>query len=158
MIPLVWLTLLAASPVPDPCAMITKSEAQVLIGEPVASTSKEPPEPDEDTGAIQTSCTFMGKTKALVIAVLEFKSAAEATKAITAEFLKSQDEEAAPNIVDESGLGDRAYFSHTPRAAMMLARKGARAYVATVGGKLTAAGASYRGRLHTLVAAMAAKG
>ena len=158
MIPLFWLTLLAAAPIPDPCAMITKTEAQVLIGEPVTGTSKEPAEPDEDTGGIQTSCTFMGKTKALIVAVLEFKSAAEATKKITVEFLKSQDKEAAPTIVPEPGLGDRAFFGHTTHSAMMLAQKGARAYVATVGGRFTAATTTYRARLHTLVATMAAKG
>ena len=158
MIPLFWLTLLAATPVPDPCAMITKAEAQVLIGEPVTSTSKEPAEPDEDTGAIQTSCTFMGKTSALIIAVLEFKSAAEATKTITVEYLKKQDEEAAPTVVPEPGLGDRAFFGHTPHSAMMLAQKGARAYVATVSGRGTSATTAYRAKLHTLVAAMAAKG
>lgn len=158
MIPFVWLTLLAATPVPDPCAMITKAEAQVLIGESVTSTSKEPAEPDEDTGGIQTSCTFMGKTNALIIAVLEFKSAAEATKKITVEFLKKQDEEAAPNVVSEPGLGDRAFFGHTPHSAMMLAQKGNRAYVATVGGRLATAATAYRARLHSLLAAMAAKG
>ncbi len=158
MIPFVWLPLLAATPIPDPCALITKAEAQVLIGEPVTSTSKEPAEPDEDTGGIQTSCTFMGKTGALIIAVLEFKSAAEATKKITVEFLKKQDEEAAPTVAPEPGLGDRAFFGHTPRSAMMLAQKGARAYVATVGGRISAAPTTYRARLRTLVAAMAAKG
>ena len=132
------LALLGAPTLPSACTLMTKAEAQAYLTGPIAQVVPEEPAPDEDTGSVHTSCTFMARGLALVIAVDEFPSANAARKTMTAEYLKSQkggDEDAPPPTVEpESGLGDQAFYGHSEHAAMMVMVKGAHAYAAVFGG------------------------
>ena len=150
-----WLALLARPIIPDPCTLIAKADIQTFIGEPVATTAKADPEKDDDTGGTITTCTFMGKTKAVFVTVVEFKSAAEATKKITAQFITDKNE--GSTVESEPGLGDRAWFGRSPNAAMIVTQKGARAVAVGIGGPGQDA-SKYRATLHKLIAGVAAKG
>ena len=127
-----------APALPSACAVLSKAEAQAYVGEPIARVVPEEPEPDEETGSIHTTCTFMGESRALVISIDEFTTADAARKKMTAEYLKAQDtgddDDGPQKIEPESGLGDRAYYGQSPHAAMILMVKGARAYGAVLGG------------------------
>ena len=103
-----WLALLARPLIPDRCTLIAKANIQAFIGEPVANPSKADPDKDDDTGGTITTGTFMGTTKAVFVTVVEFKSAAEATKKITAQFITGKND--GSTVESEPGLGDRAWF------------------------------------------------
>ena len=109
---------------------------------------------------MHTTCTFMGKTKALVISLTEFKSAAAAAKKVTAEYLAKQDngdDDGPPaKIEPEGGLGDKAFYRRSAHAAMVLMLKGTRTYGAVLGGGLPA-GADPRASLRKIVVGVAAK-
>jgi hypothetical protein len=153
------LALLGAPALPSACSVMSRAEAQGYVGEPISQVIPEEPAPDEETGSLHTTCTYMGKARALVISIDEFKSADEAQKKMTAEYLKAQDtdddEAPPPSIEPESGLGDRAYYGQSPHAAMILMVRGARAYGAVLGG--TAPKATDRAALRKLVLAIAGK-
>jgi len=153
------LALLGAPALPSACSVMSRAEAQGYVGEPISQVVPEAPAPDGETGSIHTTCTYMGKTRALVISIDEFTSAAAAQEKMTAEYLKAQDtdddEGPPPTIEAESGLGDRAYYGQSPHAAMILMVKGARAYGAVLGG--TAPKATDRMALRKLVLAIAGK-
>lgn len=153
------LALLGAPALPSACSVMSRAEAQGYVGEPISQVVPEAPAPDGETGSIHTTCTYMGKTRALVISIDEFTSADAARKKMTAEYLKAQDtdddEGPPPTVEPESGLGDRAYYGQSPHAAMILMVKGARAYGAVLGG--TAPKATDRTALRKLVLAIAGK-
>jgi hypothetical protein len=123
---------------PAACTVLSKAEAQVYVGEPIARVMPEEPALDAETGSIHTTCTFMGEGRALVISIDEFKSADAARKKMTAAYLKAQDtsddDDGPQKIEPESGLGDQAYYGQSPHAAMILMVKGVRAYGAVLGG------------------------
>ena len=154
------LTLLGLAPIPPACATRTKAEAQAFVGQPIERMIPEDPEPDRETGSIHTTCTYMGKTLALVISIDEFPSAAAAAKKMTAEYLASQDtgddEGPPPKIEPESGLGDAGYYGRSAHAAMILMVKGPLAYGAILGGN--GIGPEDRAKLRQIVTAIAAKG
>ena len=154
------LTLLAASPPPPACGTMTKAEAQAFLGQPVERVIPEAPEPDEETGSVHTTCTFMGKTRALIISIDEFPSAAAATKKMNAEYLASRDmgddDGPPPKVEPEQGLGDAGYYAQSQHGAMILMLKGARAYGAVLGGAVTP-GPGDRAMLRNVVAGVAAK-
>ena len=153
------LALLGAHTLPSACTLMTKTEAQAHLAGPIVRVVPEEPAPDEDTGSIHTSCTFMGRGVALVIAVDEFPSAAAAKKTMTAEYMKAHnggDEDAPPLMVEpESGLGDQGFYGHSEHAAMMVMVKGTRAYAAVFGGPPPKP--TDRATLHKLVTMLAAK-
>lgn len=149
-----WLALLARLIIPDPCTLIAKADVQALIGEPIANTAKQDPEKDDDTGGTITTCTFMGKTKAAFVTVVEFTSAAVATKKITAQFITDKNE--GSTVESEPGLGDRAWFGKSPQAAMIVAQKGARAFAVGIGGQVQDA-STYRAALHKLLMGVTTK-
>lgn len=127
-----------APALPSACAVLSKAEAQVYVGEPIARVMSEEPAPDAETGSIHTTCSFMGESRALVISIDEFKSADAARRTMTAEYLKAQDtgddDDGPQKIEPESGLGDQAFYGQSPHAAMLLMVKDARAYGAVLGG------------------------
>jgi len=153
------LALLGTPVLPSACSVMSRAEAQGYVGEAISQVIPEEPAPDEATGSIHTTCTYMGKARALVISIDEFKSADAAQKKMTAEYLKAQDtdddEAPPPTIEPENGLGDRAYYGQSPHAAMILMVKGARAYGAVLGG--TVPKATDRTALRKLVLAIAGK-
>ena len=135
---LALLVAAGAPTLPSACSIMTKAEAQAYLGSAVSRVIPEEPEPDEETGALHTTCTFMGAGRVLMISLAEFKSADAAQKKMTAEYLKAQgpgEEDGPPPTVEmESGLGDRAYYGQSARSAMIIMLKGAHAYSAILGG------------------------
>ena len=91
----------------------------------------------------------MGAGRVLMISLTEFKSADAAQKKMTAEYLKAQGPPRGgrpPATVEprRGGLGDRAYYGHSVRSAMIVVLKGAHAYSAILGGTPPQAGRSRR--------------
>lgn len=135
---LALLVAAGAPTLPSACSIMTKAEAQAYLGSAVSRVVPEEPEPDEETGALHTTCTFMGAGRVLMISLAEFKSADAAQKKMTAEYLKAQgpgaEDGPPPTVEMESGLGDRAYYGQSARSAMIIMLKGAHAYSAILGG------------------------
>ena len=100
----------------DICSLVGKSEASSLLGQPVTHVTPSKPEKDEDTGGMLTYCSYRAGTLALVVSVVEFSSPAEARKNTTKEMAAGRLEEDA-KVTDESGLGDRAYWAVSTKAA-----------------------------------------
>jgi hypothetical protein len=111
----------------DICTLVSKGEAASLLGQPVTHMTPSKPEKDEDTGGMLTYCSYRAGTLALVVSVLEFSSPAEARKNTTKEVAAGRLDEDA-KVIDESGLGDRAYwvFSTQTAAAGYIVQKGTR--------------------------------
>lgn len=153
------LALLGAPVLPSACSVMTKAEAQAYLGSAVSRVIPEEPEPDEESGALLTTCTFMGAGRVLMISLAEFKSADAAQKKMTAEYLKAmgphEEDEPPANVEPESGLGDRAYYGHSARSAMIIMLKGVHAYSAILGG--TPPKPDDRAALRKLVTALAGK-
>jgi hypothetical protein len=153
------LAVLGAPTLPSACNVFSKAEAQAYVGVTISRVIGEEPEPDEDTGGIHTTCTYLAGKQALVISIEEFPSAPAARKKVTAEYLKSHnsdDEDApAPTVEPEPGLGDQGYYGQTEHAAMMVMLKGARAYGVILGG--AAPKPADRATLRKLVTALAGK-
>lgn len=153
------LALLGAPTLPSACTVLSKAEAEAYLGTPISRVIPDEPAPDEDTGSIHTSCTFLAGSRALVIAIDEFPSAAAARKGMTADYMKSRDVggEGAPKptVEPEGDLGDQAFYGYSNHAAMMTMVKGVRAYAAVFGGAPPRSGD--RAALRKLVTAMAGK-
>jgi hypothetical protein len=153
------LALRGAPVLPSACSVMTKTEAQAYLGSAVSRVIPEEPKPDEETGALHTTCTFMGAGRVLMISLAEFKSADAAQKKMTAEYLKAQgpgeEDEPPPTVEPESGLGDLAYYGQSAHSAMIIMLKGAHAYSAILGGTPPKPGD--RAALRKLVTTLAGK-
>lgn len=119
-------SLIARHPVPpDPCALLTRAEAAGLLGVAVTAVTPEGPAPDPDTGAEESTCTYGSSHRILVVSLLKFASAAEAAKAVSKEVLSSSmSGDDSVKVVEDSGLGERAYFASTAAAASYLILRG----------------------------------
>ncbi len=154
---LVWFSFVAVPPIPDPCKLVSRVEAQGFLSEAIADTVREEPEPDEDSGGVITTCGYLAKTVHFYVTVVEFKSPAEAAGKVTIQFFKAR--KAAPTVEPEPGLGDRALFGYSAEAVMMVVLKGPRAYaIGLVGAIAKGDAVRHRAAFHKLLAAVAAKG
>ena len=100
----------------DICSLVSKGEATALLGQPVTQMTPGKPEKDDDTGGMLTHCSYRAGTLALVVSVVEFSSPAEARRNTTKEMAAGRLEGDA-KVIDESSLGDRAYWAVSTKAA-----------------------------------------
>ena len=120
----------------DICSLVSKGEATSLLGQPATQTTPGKPEKDEDTGGMVTYCSYRAGTLALVVSVVEFSSPAEARMKTTKEMAAGRMEGDA-KVTEESGLGDRAYWAVSTKAAAagFTVQKGTRVLGILLGGQ-----------------------
>jgi hypothetical protein len=134
----------------DPSTLVSKAEATALIGQPVVATSGGPAEKDDDSGGMLSYCTFRAGPSALIVSVVSFSSATEAKAKTTRQLAAARLDGDDAKIVEESGLGDRAFWATTANGAEYVVLKGSRVLGLALGGKPAKPPASYRDALRAL--------
>ena len=137
----------------DICSIVAKGDAASLLGQAVTGVNPGKPEKDDDTGATLTYCTYRAGNAALVVAVLEFSSPSEARSKTTKE-MAAQRLEGTATVVEEPGLGDRAYWavSNEGPAAGYTVLKGARVLAISLGGPGVGSPGKYKAGLRKTAA------
>ncbi len=127
MLPEIMLLLALATSSPekaDPCALVDRATVIALLGPTSTGGTSAGPELDEDSGGTVSYCTFRAGTAALILSQVTFSNAAEAAKATTRELVSSRMDDDGAKIVDEPGLGDRAFWAYTAEGAEFVVLKG----------------------------------
>lgn len=117
-----------------PCDLLDRAAAAQLLGAPVASMDPSGPEPDEDTGATRTTCTYIAGKAMLIVIRLDFPNAAAARDVTSSELEPEKLAEEKATVKEESGIGDKAYLIYNPRAAEYVVVKGASVLTLAIGG------------------------
>lgn len=136
-----------------PCDLMDRATVVALLGQASAAGIPAGPERDDDTGGTLSYCTFRAGATAIIVSQVTFSSAAEAGKATTQELVLSRMGGEGSKIVDEPGLGDRAYWAYTSEGAEIVVLKGSVVLGIALGGQLPNPPASYRKALHAATAA-----
>lgn len=150
------LVLALATPTaqqPNPCELMDRATVVSLLGPTSTAGTPAGPEPDDDTGGTVRYCTFRAGAAALILSQVTFATAAEAGKATTREIVLSRLEGDGSKIVEEPGLGDRAYWAYTSEGAEIVVLKGSVVLGVALGGQLPNPPASYRKALRAATAA-----
>ncbi len=137
----------------DPCDLIDRATVATLLGRTTPAGTPAGPERDDDTGGTIRYCTYRAGAAALILSQVSFSSAAEASKATTKELVTSRLEGEGSKIVEEPGLGDRAYWAYTSEGAEIVVLKGSIVLGVALGGQLSNPPESYRKALHAATAA-----
>ena len=155
MISLVALSLAFAASA-GPCDLLDRAAAAQLLGAPVTSMDPSGPEPDEDTGASRTTCTYMAGQAMLIVIRLDFPNAAAARDVTAASIEPEKLAEEKATVKQESGIGDKSYLIYNPRAAEYVVVKGATVLTLALGGTPNPL-PSYEGQLRSAAAAATKK-
>ena len=118
--------LTAGAEPPGPCDLLSAAAASELLGQPVTTPTPSGPEPDEDTGGTRTVCVYQAGTRMLILVRVAYASAPAARDATTQELVGERFGEGEDDftVKEESGLGDRAFWALSPRAAEYVVVKG----------------------------------
>lgn len=141
----------------DPAALVIKAELTSVLGQPVTKVVPVPEQTDDDTGGRLVYCTFHGGQSAVIVSVVSFSSAKEAQAKMSKQQAMERLEGDNAQVIEEKGLGDRAYWATTDQGAEYIVIKGARVLGIGLGGKLTQTPASYREALRALAVGAVAK-
>ncbi|MEO8578454.1 MAG: hypothetical protein ABI556_17210 [Gemmatimonadales bacterium] len=136
-----------------PCNLMDRATVIALLGP--ASTAGTPtgPEPDDETSGTLRYCTFRAGAAAVLISQVNFSSAAEARKATTRELVISRMDGDDAKLVDEPGLGDKAWWAYTSEGAQFVVLKGSVVIGVALGGELAKKPVSYRNVLRAATVA-----
>ena len=121
---------------PGPCDLLTREAASELLGQQVTTPTPSGPEPDEDTGGTRTVCVYQAGTRMLVLLRVAFASAPAAREATTQELVGERygDDANDFTIKEEPGLGDKAFWTYSPKVTEFIVVKGATVLGLTLGG------------------------
>jgi hypothetical protein len=136
-----------------PCDLLDRATVVALLGQTSSGGTPAGPERDDETGGTLRYCTYRAGTAAIILSQVTFSSAAEAGKATTQELVTSRMDGEGSKIVEEPGLGDRAFWAYTSEGAQIVVLKGAVVLGVAIGGQLPKPPASYRQALRTATAA-----
>jgi hypothetical protein len=140
-----------------PCDLLDRATASQLLGKPVASMEPSAPEPDEDSGGMRSVCVYQAGTSMLMVIQETFKTAEAARDLTTQELVGERyGGNEAVTVEEASGLGDRAFWIHSPTAAEYVVLKGAKVLALLLGGT-TRAPNSYQESLRAVTAGLLAK-
>jgi hypothetical protein len=117
-----------------PCDLVDKAAATSLLGAPVTAVTPSGPAPDEDTGGTMSSCVYQAGERMLVVVRVDYPTAAAANDAANAEMSPEKLAEEGTTATPESGLGDKAWLSHTRSGLQYSVLKGASALALAIGG------------------------
>ena len=141
----------------DPCALVTRTEASALLGQPSAPGAKSGPARDEDSSGQLSYCTYKAGTAALIVSLVEFSSPAEAKKALTANLVKRRIGEDDAKVTEEAGIAERAFYAVTAEGSMYVFIKGSTVVGLGIGGPGSPKAATVKGALKANSIAVAAK-
>ena len=138
----------------DICSLITTTEAEGIMGQPVASITPGS-EPDSVFGETLFSCVYLGKDLAVVVSSVDLGSAQAASEKMQQQLVKEQADEGVV-ISEEPGLGDKAYWTIAENAGIYSVLKGRHIFVVLLGGNIGDA-AAYKAPLLNLAKSVSSK-
>ncbi len=141
----------------NPCNLMDRATVVALLGPASTSGASSGPEKDEDTSGTVSYCTFRAGGAAVIISQVTFSSAAEAAKATTKQLVLSRMDGEGSKIIEESGLGDKAFWAYTTEGAEYVVLKGSIVLGVGLGGELKNSPMSYRQALRAATAAAVRK-
>lgn len=134
MIALISSLAFAALAAAGPCDLLDRAAAARLLGAPVTRMDPSGPEPDEDSGATRTTCTYQAGQGMLLVIRLDFPDAAAASDMTTSELNAEKMSEESGTVKQESGVGDKAWLVRTPRGVQYVVLKGPTVLTLALGG------------------------
>lgn len=140
----------------DVCSMISKAEAETLLGQTVVAITPGS-DTDSETGTLGYYCTYMGSGLAIIFSESDFGSPAAAGAAMDRELAKMQAEDSSSvSTLQQSGPGDRAYWTIAEQAAAFEVLKGNVVFSIAVGG-IVSDPEAFKAGLLTLATSVAGK-
>ncbi|MEO8224742.1 MAG: hypothetical protein ABI661_08030 [Gammaproteobacteria bacterium] len=131
----------------DTCALLSRPDAAAVLGQPVTTVIPAGPERDDDSGGQLSYCTYAASKAAIVLSVVEFATAAEARKQLSANLVKERMDEEDAKVTEEPGIGEKSFWGVSEHGASFTFLKGSRVVSLGLGG---AAGAQAAGRKDAL--------
>lgn len=101
----------------DVCSLLTRAEAAEVLGQAVEQVVPAAPQRDEDSGGQLSFCTYRNAKAAVVVSVVEFRSAAEARKQLSQNLVQGRMDGDESKVTEEPGLGERAYYGASPKGS-----------------------------------------
>jgi hypothetical protein len=119
----------------DICSLITKSDAEAVLGQTVTSIT---PGVDSNNsfGGTLNFCTFLGQGLAVVVSRVDLGSANAAGQAMKQALVKMQSDATSTTTPQLSGPGDQAYWSTSEHAAEFTVLKGNTVFSVLLGGNI----------------------
>jgi hypothetical protein len=155
--PVVIPTESATQPVAvlDVCSLITSTEAEAVLGQPVASI-KPGTDTDSISGETINFCTYLGNGLAVVISTVDTGSENAAKDMLKKQLAQMLADDASTTSKEEAGLGDQAYWSVTENAASYTVVKDSHVFIVGLGGNIGVP-ASHKAPLLTLAKSVESK-
>ncbi len=144
---LLAMVLSANAAAGDTCALLSQPDAAAALGQPVTRMTPAGPERDDDSGGQLSYCTYAGSKAAIVLSVVEFASAADARKQLSANLVKDRLDEEDAKVTEEPGIGEKCFWGVSENGASFTFLKGSRVVSLGLGG---AAGTQASGRKDAL--------
>jgi hypothetical protein len=151
------LTARAALAAADPCSFFTVADASALLKQPVVAANTIGPEKDEDSTGIVSTCFYRTANGAAMFTIVEFGSAAEAQKQMTAAYVNKQMGVDDAKTVPEPGVGERAYWSVSSGGAAITFLNGRHVVQIGVGGEGIKQPAAFKSALKAVAVTLAGK-
>ena len=153
---LIVASLIAVSPAQalDVCALVSRAEMAAVIGKAIASVEPMGPGRDAENGAVAWNCIYNNGES--VVTVIEFPSTGAAKKYITPENLRKELQGLEIEVVEEKGLGERAFVLTQEEGWTLSWLKGSKYLAVTMSGALSSAD-RVKASLRRLAALLAGK-
>jgi hypothetical protein len=143
-----------AGKVVEICALITRSEAEAVLDQPVTAITPGM-DTDSATGVSLNFCTYLGSGLAVVVSREDLGSPEAAKRAIKQDLAKMLSDSASTTIPQDGGPGDQAYWSTSVHAAQFTVLKGSSVFSILLGGNIGDP-AAHKAALLNLAASMTA--
>lgn len=128
------LVVAALAGTTGPCDLLDRAAAAALLGAPVTKILPSGPEPDEDSGASRTTCTYQAGQAMLLVLRLDFPDAAAARDMTASAMMPDALSEQKGTATPENGLGEQAWIVRAPHAIEYVVLKGPTVLTLALGG------------------------
>ncbi len=137
------------------CALATQSEVQTVLGGAIIAT-KPSTDATSIPGATSYFCTYLGTGVALITSVADMGSPAAALQEMTRLVGNMRTSNPSATVVQESGLGDRVFWTATANGCGYNVVKGSIVFSVSLGGSIGDPSA-HKAALKTLAQSVAAR-
>ncbi len=117
------------------CALVSQSEAQAVIGSAIIAT-KPSTDATSIPGGISYFCTYLGTGVALITSVVDMGSPAAALQEVNTLVNNMRTSSPSAIIAQESGLGDRVFWTATANGCGYNVVKGRILFSVSLGGSI----------------------
>lgn len=131
-----WSLVLAAvgATPAGPCDLVDRATAAQILGAPVTKVEPSGPEPDEDSGATRTACTYYADKGLFIVLRLDFPNATAARDMAAAELSPEKLSAEKSTVKSETAIGDKSYVVYAPQAIQYVVVKGPTVLTLILGG------------------------